>query len=427
MSANPKLDQTLADKAHRVLPGGTFGNTAAEMVIREGRASRVWDESGKEYVDYLIGSGPMLIGHAHPEVNAAVQAQLAKGTTFFANNRQGIELAEVIVDAVPCADKVRFASTGSEADAFAMRVARAYRGREKILKFEGGYHGFSDYGQMSLAPQQPGNTSRPTPDSAGIPDSVSDTMLVAPFNDADAVASLIKEHKGSIAAVFMEPFQRLIPPRPGFLEAMRELTEANDILLVFDEVVTGFRLAYGGAQAYYGVTPDLCTLGKAIGGGFPLSAIAGCDEVMAVFDRERTDAEHFVPQIGTLSGNPVASAAGIATLDVLAQPGTYGRLFETGQNLMNELSQCLASAGVQAQIVGEPPLFDVIFTDGDIRNYRDTQRNDKAMMAKLNRLLLERGVLKGDNKYYMSTSLTEADIALTIDAWREAIPLLAKG
>jgi len=425
MSANPKPDQSLADKAHRVLPGGTFGNTAAELVIREGRASRVWDENGNEYVDYLLGSGPMLVGHAHPEVNAAVEAQLAKGTTFFANNRQGIDLAQIICDAVPCADKVRFSSTGSEADAFAMRLARAYRGRDKILKFEGGYHGYSDYGQMSLAPKQPGNTSRPIPDSAGIPDNVCDNMLVAPFNDADAVASLISEHKDSIAAVFMEPMQRLIPPRPGYLAAIRELTEANDILLVFDEVVTGFRLAYGGAQTYYGVTPDICTLGKAIGGGFPLSAIAGRDEVMAMFDRDRADDDHFVPQVGTLSGNPIAAAAGIATLNVLRQPGTYERLFATGRTLMDELSQSLASAGLKAQIVGEPPMFDVVFTDGEVRNYRDTLRGDKAKLSRLNALLLERGVLKGKDKCYLSTSLTDADVQLTIDAWREVIPLLA--
>lgn len=433
MSAHPKTDQSeaqagaaeLREKARRVLPGGTFGNTAADLMIREGRGSHVWDENGKEYVDYLIGSGPMIIGHSHPDVNAAVQQQLTKGTTFFANNRQGIDLAAVIVDAVPCADKVRFSSTGSEADAFAMRLARAYRGRDKILKFEGGYHGFSDYGQMSLAPRQPGNTSRPTADSAGIPDNVRDNMLVAPFNDADAVAGLIREHKDSIAAVFMEPLQRLIPPRPGFLEAMRELTAENDILLVFDEVVTGFRLSYGGAQAYYGVTPDLCTLGKAIGGGFPLSAIAGSEEVMALFDRNQTDDEHFVPQVGTLSGNPMASAAGIATLNVLNQPGTYERLFANGQKLMDEFTQCFKSAGVHAQVVGAPPLFDVVFTDGEVRNYRDMLRADKSKLTQLNALLLERGILKGENKSYLSTTLTDADIDHTIDAWKESISLLA--
>ncbi|MDX1434605.1 MAG: aminotransferase class III-fold pyridoxal phosphate-dependent enzyme, partial [Gammaproteobacteria bacterium] len=287
MSARPEKEESLLEKAHRVLPAGTFGNTPADIVIREGRGARVWDEDGREYVDYLLGSGPMIVGHSHPEVIAAVQAQLGHGTTFFANNRQGIDLAAAIVDAVPCADKVRFASTGSEADAFAMRLARAYRGRPKILKFEGGYHGYSEYGLMSLAPKRPGNAVEPIPDSAGIPAHLKEDMLVAPFNDVDAVASLIAEHRGSIAGVIMEPVQRLLPPRPGFLEAVRELTHDNDILLIFDEVVTGFRLAYGGAQEYYGVVPDLCTLGKAIGGGFPLSAVAGREEVMALFDRER--------------------------------------------------------------------------------------------------------------------------------------------
>ncbi|MCB1744033.1 MAG: aminotransferase class III-fold pyridoxal phosphate-dependent enzyme, partial [Gammaproteobacteria bacterium] len=305
-AASGATPEALLSRARQVLPGGSFGNTAAELVIARGRGARVWDESGREYVDYLLGSGPMLIGHAHPEVNAAVQAQLELGTTYFANNRHGIELAEMIVEAVPCAEKVRYVSSGTEADAYAMRLARAYSGRDKILKFEGGYHGMSDYGLMSLAPKQPGNLPSPIPDSAGIPRSVRDEIVVAPFNDADAVESLIKEHKGSIGAVFMEPFQRLLSPRPGFLQAMRELTLKHDMLLVFDEVVTGFRLAYGGAQAYYGVTPDICTLGKAIGGGFPLAAIAGRDDIMALFDSSRVEPDRFMPQIGTLSGNPVA-------------------------------------------------------------------------------------------------------------------------
>ena len=424
MSAQPHPQPSLLDRARKVLPGGTFGNTAAEVIIREGRGTRVWDENGKEYIDYLLGSGPMIVGHAHPEVSAAVHAQVEKGTTFFANNARGIELAEVIADAVPCADMVRFASTGSEADAFAMRLARAYRGRSKILKFEGGYHGYSDNGLMSLAPPRPGNDYRPQPDSAGIPDSVRDHVLVAPFNDTDAVASLIAVHKDDIAAVFMEPFQRLIPPRPGFLASMRELTQKHDILLVFDEVVTGFRLAYGGAQAYYGVTPDLCTLGKAIGGGFPLSAIAGREEVMALFDRARTDDQHFVPQVGTLSGNPVAAAAGLATLAILARPGTYERFFATGNKLRAALSELLARAGLDAQILGEPTMFDVVFRSGEVRNYRDMLRADKAKLARLNALLRERGVLKGENKCYLSVMLDDRDVSQTIDAWEDAIKAL---
>ena len=421
MASESRRGPALVEKARNVLPGGTFGNTAADVIIAEGRGSRVWDENGKEYIDYLIGSGPMIVGHGHPEVTAAVREQLERGTTFFANNPQGIELAAVIVDAVPCADKVRFASTGSEADAFAIRLARAFTGRSKILKFEGGYHGYSDYGLMSLAPARPGNSPQPIPDSAGIPETVKDDILVAPFNDATAVESLIKEHANSIAAVFMEPLQRLIPPRPGFLEAMRELTLAHDILLVFDEVVTGFRLSYGGAQQYYGVIPDLCTLGKAIGGGFPLSAVAGRDDVMALFDRSRTAPERFVPQVGTLSGNPVAAAAGLATLEILKRPGTYERYFATGEKLMAALSRTLESAGLEAQVVGAPPMFDVVFAGGEVRNYRDTARADSAKMATLNGLLRERGILKGDNKYYVSTAIDDVDVERTVDIWSEAI------
>ena len=417
----PKSQVSLLDRAQHVLPGGTFGNVEAEIIIREGRGSRVWDHDGKEYVDYLLGSGPMIVGHAHPDVTAAVQDQLTKGTTFFANNPQGIALAEALVEAVPCADKVRFASTGSEADAFAIRLARAYRGRSKILKFEGGYHGFSDYGLMSLAPRKLGNTFEPIPDSAGIPATVREDILVAPFNDTQAVAGLIDEHKDDIAAVFMEPFQRLIPPQPGFLESMRELTEKNDILLVFDEVVTGFRMAYGGAQEYYGVTPDLCTLGKAIGGGFPLSAVAGREEIMALFDRDTTDDEHFVPQKGTLSGNPVAAVAGLATLSILKRPGTYERYFEVGNRLIEALSERVARAGFEAQVIGDGPMFDIVFAAGDIHNYRDTFRGDKAKMARLNELLYRRGIMKSEAKYYLSVVHDEADIAFTIDAWDDAI------
>src|SRR5437764_1089703 len=204
-----EIGREIVDKAKRVLPGGTFGNYAAEVVIREGKGGRVWDENGKEYVDFLLGSGPMLVGHAHPEVNAAVQEQIQKGTTFFANNRKGIELAEAIVEAVPCAEQVRFVSSGSEADLYAMRAVRAYTRRDKILKFEGGYHGMSDYSLMSLAPKRSGNFPMPVPDSAGIPKNVRDDMIIAPFNDPDAVAGLVRDHKDELAGVIVEPFQRI--------------------------------------------------------------------------------------------------------------------------------------------------------------------------------------------------------------------------
>lgn len=235
----------------------------------------MWDESGRVYVDFLLGSGPMLVGHAHPDVTEAVLAQVKLSTTFFANNRHGIALAEAIVEAVSCAEQVRFVSSGTEADMYAMRLARAHRRRARILKFEGGYHGMSDHALMSLAPKNPGNFPQATPASSGIPARVRDEMLIAPFNDLVAVEALIRAHHDELAAVIIEPLQRIISPAPGFLEGLRRITAEYGIVLIFDEVVTGFRFAYGGAQEYYGVTPDLCTLGKVLGGGFPLAAIAG--------------------------------------------------------------------------------------------------------------------------------------------------------
>jgi len=421
VDAESEIGQEIVEKAKRVLPGGTFGNFAAEVVIREGKGGRVWDENGKEYIDYLLGSGPMLVGHAHPEVTEAAQAQIAKGTTFFANNRLGIELAEAIIEAVPCAEQVRFVSSGTEADLYAMRAARAFTRRDKILKFEGGYHGMSDYSLMSLAPKRSGNFPAPMPDSAGIPKSVRDDMIIAPFNNADAVEGLVKEHKDDLAGVIVEPFQRIIPPAAGFLDKLRKITKENGVPLIFDEVVTGFRLAYGGAQEYYGVVPDLCTLGKVIGGGFPLAAIAGREEIMAHFDKAKVGDENFLVQIGTLSGNPVAAAAGLATMAILKRPGAYERIHATGRELMGALGELLKRAGIAAQVSGEPPLFDIVFTGEPIRDYRSTLSGDADLMRRFNALLRERGILKGESKYYISLAHTDQDIKDTIGIWKDAI------
>lgn len=426
MSIETAADPTaeIVERSRRVLPGGSFGNMPAEVVLREGKGGRIWDEAGREYVDFLLGSGPMFVGHAHPEVTAAVQAQVPLGTTFFANNRHGVALAEAICSAVPCAEQVRFVCSGTEADLYAMRAARAFRKRDKILKFEGGYHGMSDYALMSLAPKRPGNFPRAIPDSAGIPKSVADEMLVAAFNDIEMVESLIEEQKDELAGVIVEPFQRLIPPQPGFLQALRRVTAKHGIPLIFDEVVTGFRFAYGGAQEYYGVTPDLCTLGKIVGGGFALAAIAGRGDIMRHFDRLAVEDEDFLFQVGTLSGNPVAAVAGLATLDVLRRPGTYEGVFANGRELMAALDRLLKQAGLPAQVIGEPPLFDVVFTDQPIRDYRDTLKGDKAMLTRFNQALRARGIMKGESKYYVSVAHTRADIDHTIDAWSEAVKVL---
>src|SRR3954468_6110190 len=378
MAMQTALDpvEDLIDEARRVLPGGSFGNMPAEVMLRSGKGGRIWDEHGKEYVDFLLGSGPMFIGHAHPEVTAAVQSQLPHGSTYFGNNRHGIALAKAIVDAVPCAEQVRFVCTGTEADLYAMRAARAFRKRDKILKFEGGYHGMSDYALMSMAPKNPGNFPRAIPDSAGIPKGVRDEMLIAAFNDIEMVESLIREHKDELAGVIVEPFQRLLPPQPGFLQALRRITAEHGIPLIFDEVVTGFRFAYGGAQEYYGVTPDLCTLGKNIGGGCPLAAIAGREDIMSLFDRGKVGDDRFLTQIGTLSGNPVAAVAGLATLEILRRPGAYEKGFATGRELMAGMTGMLEKAGLPAQVIGVPPLFDIVYAAGDVSDYRATLRAD---------------------------------------------------
>ena len=418
-----EAERELVEMARRVLPGGGFGNVSHEVVIAEGRGGRVWDVSGNEYVDYLLGSGPMIVGHAHPEVVQVVQQVAAKGATFFANNEHGIRLAAEIVGAVPCAEKVRFVSTGSEADAYAMRLARAYKKRDKVLKFEGGYHGMSDYGLMSLAPKRAGNFPQPIPDSAGIPKSVRDEVLVAPFNDLETVASLIREHRAELAGIIVEPFQRLVPPQPGFLEGLRKLTEENGLLLIFDEVVTGFRFAYGGAQEYCGVTPDICTLGKAIGGGFPLAAIAGRADIMAHFDRGAVAEDAFMTQIGTLSGNPVAAAAGLKTLEILKRPGAYDQIFKTGRALMEGFAQLLKDSRLPARVVGAAPMFDVVFTDREVKDYRSAMGDD-AMLKRCNALLRERGILKGENKCYISLAHTAEDVRFTLDAFASAIAAL---
>lgn len=406
--------------ARRVLPGGSFGNLSADIVLAEGRGGRVWDVSGNEYVDYLLGSGPMFIGHSHPDVVAAVQTQIPRGMTFFANSEPGIRLAAAIVDAVPCADKVRFTSSGTEADVYAMRVARAFRGRDKVLKFEGGFHGMSEYSLQSLAPKRPGNFPQATPDSPGIPRSVSGDMLIAPFNDADMASSIIREHREELAAVIVEPFQRLLPPKPGFLQALRAVTEECGIPLIFDEIVTGFRFAYGGAQEYYGVIPDICTLGKIVAGGFPLAVVAGRADIMRHFDRGEVG-DSVLPQIGTLSGNPVASVAGLATLEVLRAPGTYERAFATGERLIEALSGMIRERGLPAQVIGEPVLFDIIFAEGPVFDYRSGLHQDFDAMRRFNLALRGEGVLKGDTKFYVSTAHDDADVAKTVAAFRVAL------
>lgn len=411
------------EKAKAVLPAGGFGNFDPEVIIARGKGSHVWDENGQEYIDYLIGSGPMLLGHGHPEVLEAVLEQLPDGMTFFANNPQGIVLAEAICDAVPCCDQVRFVTSGGEADMYAIRLARAYTGKMKILKFEGGYHGMSAEAQMSLAPAKAVNFPHAVPDSAGIPPSVADQVLVAPFNDLDAVASLLAEHD-DIAAIMTEPLQRVIPPQPGFLEGLRALCDQHHVLLIFDEIVTGFRLAYGGAQEYYGVTPDICTLGKIIGGGFPLAACGASADIMQHFDKAVVGSDKWLMQLGTLSGNPVASVAGLKTMEILRRDGSYQTLRAHGKALQNMQIEALTKAGITHQLCGDETLFDIFFTDTPCVDYRSTKHQYPDQAAKYNQTLRQHGILKSPSKLYPSLALTDSDFEQTSIAVEHAVAAL---
>jgi len=404
------------DRAEDILPGATFGNFDPDVIIREGYGAHVWDSDGTEYIDYLIGSGPMILGHVEPEVTEAVQEQLKKGSTFFATNERGIELAEEIGRAVMCAEQVRFVSTGGEANMFAMRIARAFTGQNKLIKFEGGFHGMSAEAQMSLAPKSLANFPNPEPDSAGIPHSVREEILIAPYNDIDFTRSLISEYNGQIAGIIVEPVQRIIPPIKGFLEALREECTKHNIVLIFDEVVTGFRLSYGGAQEYFGVIPDICTLGKIIGGGFPLAAIGGKKEIMNHFNENSVNQDQFLMQHGTLSGNPIAAAAGLKTLEILRREGQYEKLRYKGQKLMHSLKSHLSKTGHDHKIIGNPVLFDIVFTKKSVENYRDILQSDTDKIIQFNKLLRNQNILKTIGKFYISLALTDDDISQTIQA-----------
>jgi len=416
-----KSSAQLINLAKDIFPGSNNGNPTSDMIMSKAAGSKIWDINGNEYIDYLLGSGPMVIGHSHPKVVEAVSNQLNSGSTFFALNELSVELGQAIIDAVPCAEQIRYVTSGTEATLYAMRAVRAFTGKEKILKFEGGYHGMNDYSLMSLMPKTEVEYPLPSIDSAGIPTAIKNEVLIAPYNDFETTESIINEFKGEIAGVIIEPFQRVIKPKPGFLESIRAITNKHNIPLIFDEIVTGFRFAYGGAQEYYNVVPDLCTVGKIVAGGYPMAAIVGKKNLMEVFNQKSDSISPSLVQIGTLSGNPIACAAGLATLNVLKSENPYEKLFETGYFLQNSLKQIFDSHEIPAQVIGEGPVFDVYFCSNEISNYRDTMKANKSILNSLNSNLIDLGVFKGDTKYYVSTVHDTADIEKTISAFEVAI------
>jgi glutamate-1-semialdehyde 2,1-aminomutase len=397
--STPKSKQ-LHERALAVMPGGTTRTTVYfaphPVYMARGEGCRVWDVDGHERLDFICNYTALILGHAHPAVVEAIRRQAGRGTAFAATNPQEVELAEEICRRVPSVERVRFCSSGTEATMFAMRLARAFTGRPKLARMEGGYHGTHDFAEVSTHPalDAAGPPDEPVSvaDSPGTHPAAIDGTVVLPFNDTAACERLIRRHAGELAAVIVEPVLGAggcIPPEDGFLQALRALTSELGVLLIFDEVIS-LRVAHGGAQQRYGVTPDLTTMGKIIGGGLPVAAFGGRADVMATLDPRHGDAS--LPQGGTYNGNPLGMAAGLAALGELT-PDVYKDLEGKGERVRSGLREAFESNDVAAQVTGVGSLFSVHFTDRPVRDYRSAAAVDRAQAREFFLGMLNHGIL----------------------------------
>jgi glutamate-1-semialdehyde 2,1-aminomutase len=400
-------------RSWKVFPGGCLGeyNLPQELsvVLTRGQGARVYDTTGKEFIDFTMGWGSVILGHGHPGITEAVKKQAEQGSNFSYVSGPALELAEELVRAVPCAEKVRFCASGTEATMYAVRFARAFKRRDKIVKFEGAYHGANEFGAISLFPQELVDFPTPKPTSAGITEAARDDVLIAPFNDIEMTTRIIEENASKIAAVIVEPLHRCTTPLEGFLEGLREVTQKHDMLLVFDECVTGFRLAYGGAQEYYGVIPDLAALGKALGGGYPVGAVVGRADILDLCNEADLGQERYVWFASTLGGNPVTAAASLATLDELRKPGTYERLFAMGEKLRKGFRSILSELGIVAQVLGDGPLCALVFTGEKVVDYRTAFNADREKARAFTLGLFRNGIFLNPMSTKLYFSLAHGD------------------
>ncbi|MCE5249846.1 glutamate-1-semialdehyde 2,1-aminomutase [bacterium] len=418
--------QTLHERAAQSIVGGvnsparafrSVGGTPLFAARAEGY--HVWDADGNRYIDYIGSWGPMIAGHAHPEVIAAINHAAALGTSYGVSTEREILIAEKIRSMMPSIEMLRMVNSGTEAAMSAIRLARGYTGRSKIIKFAGCYHG---HGDSFLIKAGSGALTHGVPDSAGIPPSIASDTLVAEFNSLDSVDRLLTAHASAVAAIIVEPVvgnMGTVPPEPGFLEGLRKRTADNGILLIFDEVITGFRLARGGAQGLFGVIPDLTTLGKIVGGGLPVGVYGGKAEIMS-----RLAPLGPVYQAGTLSGNPLAVAAGLATLNLIDNGETYTRLEKTGKQLADGFAEAAAQAGVPVTVNRAGSMMTVFFNEGPVTDYSGASKSDTARFSRFFRGMLNRGILLPPSQYeamFVSTAHDDRAIEMTIAAAGESL------
>jgi glutamate-1-semialdehyde 2,1-aminomutase len=416
----------LFEEAKKHIPGGVnspvraFRSVGGEpLFIRKAKGSKIYDADGKAYIDYVLSWGPMILGHAHPRVSAALKKAISDGTSFGAPTELEITLAKMVKKAFPSIELVRMASSGTEATMSAIRVARGHTGRDKILKFDGGYHG---HGDCLLVKAGSGVATFGLPDSPGVPADLAKYTLTVPYNDLSAVKDLAAREGDRIACIIVEPVagnMGCVPPEPGFLEGLRQVCDQYGIVLILDEVMTGFRVAYGGAQQLYKIKPDLTCLGKVIGGGLPVGAFGGRREIM-----EKVAPVGPIYQAGTLSGNPLAMTAGIETLKLLAKPGVYKSLEKSSAELEKGLREAAREAGVAMTFNRVGSMFTGFFTEKKVRDFASAKSSDTARFGKYFLSMLKNGVNLAPSQFeaaFMSLAHTKADIDKTVEAARKSL------
>jgi glutamate-1-semialdehyde 2,1-aminomutase len=423
---------SLSARARDVLPGGLIGRAGLPADIGfapvRGEGAMVFDAEGNAYVDYLAGAGALILGHSAPAVVKAIEEQARKGTIFFGlPSEPAITLAEEICAVSPRAEKVVLATTGSEATMYAMRFARAYTKKDLILKFEGSYHGNHDFVQVSTSSTAPANSAHGPLDSLGVPQAIRDLMLIAPFNDADAVRAIVREHHDNLAAMIVDCMPRGgLFPQPGFIAQLRKIADEFGVLLIFDEVLTGFRLAYGGAQEYFGVEADLVSYGKIIGGGLPIGAVAGPAAILNFADTTLKSKDGTVLINGTTHGSPISAAAGLAVLAELKKPGFYRRLNEWGDILRAEVRKRLAHFGIPAIVDGAASYWHVAFAERPHRNLSDSNAADYKKIVEFDRELIRNGLyLIPSGRRLITAAHSDEEMEITLRAVESACTRLA--